>query len=142
VRPVPAPRLPDPALAPDTRLRGSADRSTPGWQARLVDRVWTDQNKVRSLTCMQVAMGFEMRALLRAAADTRGMGTSAYVRRAVLAFAAADLGMDFEHVCQLAPPVRPDRSHGRRGKEPGTHGPGRDTGTGYGHWHVCGGCDD
>lgn len=136
---MPAPRLVDHRKKPDTSLRGSADRSEPGWQSRLVDHVWVDQNRVRSLTCLQVAMGFEMRALIRAAADTRGMGTSAYMRRAVLAFAAADLGMEFEHVCQMSPPVRPDRSHGRAGKPEGTHGPGRDDGLGYGSWTV--GCE-
>lgn len=139
---MPAPRLADPRKRPDTQLRGSADQATPGWQSRLVDHVWVEQNRVRSLTCLQVAMGLEMRALIRAAADTRGMGTSAYMRRAVLAFAAADLGMDFEHVCSMSPPVRPDRSHGRAGKPAGTHGPGRDDGTGYGHWHVCEACGE
>jgi hypothetical protein len=139
---MPAPRLSDPRKKPDPRLRGSAVQSTPGWQSRLIDHVWVDQNRVRSLTCLQVAMGFEMRALIRAAADTRAMGTSAYVRRAVLAFAAADLGIDFTHACSMSPPVKPDRTHGRAGKPAGTHGPGRDTGAGYGHWHACGGCDE
>jgi hypothetical protein len=121
------------------QLRGTADRETPGWQSRLVDQVFADQGRRRPLTCLQVAMGFELRALIRAAAEHRGMGTSAYVRRAVAAFVAADLDLPYGYVCSLAPPVRPDRSHGRRGKEPGTHGTDRDTGTGYGHWHACDG---
>lgn len=107
------------------------------WRQRLLDDVWADQNRRRHLTCLQVAMGLPYRTLIRAAADTRGMSTVAYVRRATAAFVAADLGMEFETVAMYCPPVVPDRSHGRAGKPEGTHGPGRDTGTGYGHWHAC-----
>lgn len=135
-------RLPDASLPP-AGLYGAADPpSVPGWQDKITDAVWADEERKRHLVPLQVAMGMPLRVLIREAAARRGMTSVAYVRRAVAAFVAADLGMLFETVCMYAPPVRTDRSHGRRGKFSG-HGPGRDDGAGYGHWHACDGrgCD-
>lgn len=138
---MPAPRLPDlRRRTPPRGLFGSADPpSVPGWQDKITDLVFADAERKRTLTCLQVAMGMPYRTLIRGAADLRGMSTSAYVRRAVAAFVAADLGLDYATVCSYAPPVAPDRGHGRAGKAPGTHGPGHDDGLGYGHWHACDG---
>lgn len=127
---------------PDVSGLTAGDLAVPGWQHRLVDDVFAAAGAKRNVTCLQVAMGFELRALLRAAADARGMGTSAYVRRAMCAFVAADLDLQLADVCAMAPPVRTDRRHGRRGKPAGTHGRRRDDGSGYGHWHACEGCDE
>lgn len=136
-----APRLPDLSRPPRTALAGLADPpSVPGWQDRITDAVWSDEDRKRHLIPLQVAMGMPLRMLIREAAELRGMTSVAYVRRAVAAFIAADLGVSLEAVCALAPPVRTDRSHGRRGKFSG-HGPGSDDGAGYGHWHACEGCD-
>lgn len=137
------PRLPDLTRPPRTHLAGLADPpSVPGWQGRITDAVWADEGRKRQLVPLQVAMGMPLRLLIREAADRRGMSSVAYVRRAVAAFLAADLGSSLQEVCALAPPVRTDRSHGRRGKFTG-HGPGADDGAGYGHWHACSGegCD-
>lgn len=137
------PKLPDSTRAPRTHLTGSADPpSVPGWQDKIADAVWADEEPRRNHTPMQVNMGMPLRVLVRECAERRGMSSVAFMRRATAAFIAADLGMSLDAVCAFCPPVAPDRSHGRRGKEPGTHGPGMDDGVGYGHWHVCTGLVD
>lgn len=67
-------------------------------------------------------------ALLRKAARRRDMSDSAYARRAVSAFIAADLQMPFEDVCETSPPV--PFARGRWTTYP------RDDGKGYGNWEV------
>lgn len=134
------PRLPD-LSRPGSGLFGSADPpSVPGWQDKITDAVWADEGRKRHLIPLQVAMGMPLRVLIRECADRRGMSSVAYVRRAVAAFIAADLGMSLQGVAAMCPPVRTDRSHGRAGKFAGTHGHGEDDGLGYGHWHACRGC--
>lgn len=138
---MPTPRLPDLSRKPRAHLPGSADPpSVEGWREKITDLVWADEQRKRVLVPMQIAMGMPLRLLIRECADRRGMSSVAYVRRAVAAFIAADLGVDLAGVCSMAPPVRTDRSHGRRGKFSG-HGPGSDDGAGYGHWHACDGRD-
>ncbi len=84
----------------------------------------------------------QLNALLVKAAAARGMSMSGYARRALCAFLAHDLGMDFAEVCALVPKPAPagQVAWGRLSGEahPGKH-PGRwaDDGLGYGTWEVC-----
>lgn len=87
-----------------------------------------------------VVSDVEFRRLLRAAADRRGISASGYVRRAVSAFVAADLGLPWEQVCAHVPKPSPPEGTMRalpREQHP-LYNPGRwvDDGAGYGSWSV------
>jgi hypothetical protein len=88
---------------------------------------------------MVVTSDIEFRRMLRAAATARGLSSSGYVRRAVAAFVAADLGLSLPEVAQHMP--RPVPEAGPMAlpadQHPRLH-PGKwaDDGTGYGSWAV------
>lgn len=119
------------------------DGGKPGWQDRLLDDVWAAQDRRYPMTALQVSMPLEYRALLRAAADMRGMSTAAYTRRATSAFMVHDLGMAFVDLCAFNahPTLITPSPNGRAGLPPGTPPRSRrDDGQDYGHWHACPGC--
>lgn len=78
-------------------------------------------------------------ALVRHAAEGRGMGVNGYARRAVAAFVAHDLGLPFEEVCShFASPYRAGQML-RKDDERSVHlrkGPTQDDGKGFGSWKV------
>lgn len=126
-------------------LSGSADGAQPGWQDRTKGRVNSSQgeamrrNKKKrpGQVLLEVDLPFIM--LLRQAADSRGMTSAAYCRRAVAAFVAKDLSMPYPEVTQhFATPMRvgemlhPDNKDGIHLKK----GKTVDDGTGFGTWSV------
>lgn len=126
-------------------LTGSADGGTPGWQERTRARVNASQaeamrrNKKKrpAQTLLETELAFV--TMMRQAADSRGMTSAAYARRAVAAFISHDLGVPFEEVtkhCAAPLPVgamihpdNPDGIHRKSGKTV-------DNGQGFGDWTV------
>lgn len=70
----------------------------------------------------------EWTPILQRAAAARGLNTSAFVRRAAMAIAVHDLGLDWLEVMSIEPRVR---LHGEFAGEPQRRG-----GTGHGPWQV------
>lgn len=123
----------------DDVLHGSrrADRVAADWRETILAKVETKARAHRnhhgnirgaSLT-INVGLGFVK--ALNAAAEARGISRVAYLRRAVGAFLAADLGLDFAGVMGECPRATPFDPHRRW-----VAGTGDDDGTGYGTWHV------
>lgn len=126
-------------------LTGSADGGTPGWQDRTKSRVNASQSealrrkkkKRPAQTLLETDLPFV--TMMRQAADSRGMTSAAYARRAVAAFVAHDLNVPFKEVTQhFAAPmpvgemIRPDNPDGIHRKE----GKTVDNGQGFGDWTV------
>lgn len=120
----------------------------PDWQTKITDGVTKTEAK-RRRPAMTFNVDIGLRLMLGAAAELRGMSSSAYARRALCAFIANDLGLPFDAVTKFCPSVEdPEnlvaknakavvaRTGGklRRGSVPTT----RDDGKGYGSWEVCG----
>lgn len=126
-------------------LSGSADGRTPGWEERTKTRVneaqaATQKRKGRRRAA-NILLEFDLPflTLLRQAAETRGMSSAGYARRAVAAFIAKDLGMDFPEVTQhFSAPHRPGEVLSPTGKRTVHMKPGgtSDDGTGHGNWQV------
>lgn len=123
---------------PYGNIAGVSDQSEPGWQERLLkmmeDAESTSRRSAEGIRKgrLNISCDDEFVALLHAAARTRNINAAAYARRAITAFAAADLGIEPEQMLQYAP-------------APSTYGRGRNTfstkrtaddGTGYGVWEV------
>lgn len=123
----------------------------PKWHEAVTSGVDKAEKK-RRRPAMTFNVDIEMRLLLAAAAETRGMTASAYARRAIAAFIARDLGLEFGAVTRFGPAVEdPENFAAKRtkatatrravnggkiysgGKIPATH----DDGAGYGTWVVC-----
>lgn len=117
---------------PATHLPGAAQHERPGWQDRLTEKV-NEQSRGRNSSPFEIRMSFEMRRLLRLAAEARGIPSGAYARRAIAAFVAADLDLDYAAVCKLLPAIEPvvDGKRVARGERQGP-----DDGAGYGTWRV------
>lgn len=136
--------------APREHLPGDAAGGRPGWQARVVDKVIDDQRARRAKQRVSnkwpgrllIVSDPQLNILVGRAAAARGMSMTGYARRAVCAFLASDLGMDFTDVCSLVPKPSPtgQSAWGRLpGKAHPQKNPGRwvDDGEGYGDWKVC-----
>jgi hypothetical protein len=103
-----------------------------GWEL-LEDAVAqaTDTRAARSAgktESLAVRLGAGNRTLLKEAARQRGISMEGYLRRAVMAFLVADLGLDWDIVMASEP------STAGFGKEPRSGR--REHGQGYGRWEV------
>lgn len=122
----------------DSPARG--DRVGAGWRETVMGRVEekarharNHQGNIRDVR-LSMFVGFEFSAALNRAAAARGISRVGYLRRAVAAFLAADLGMPFDRLTRECPkplPYTRERAWVTAG--------GDDDGTGYGTWHVPGG---
>lgn len=102
-----------------------------GWEYRAVSGI----NKT-PYTRGYYQAGMSFFSALRQAADRRGITASAYLRRAVAAFAAKDLGIPFEEIVKDSPsPDWNDKRHDYKGKK-NVWRKEFDDGTGYGTWEV------
>jgi len=134
--------------APREHLPGDAAGGRPGWEGRLLALVETSERQKAASkgngqrywpVRMVVTSDIEFRRMLQSAAAARGISVSGYVRRAVAAFVAADLEMDFTDVTthlpravpQGGPMMLPREQHPRLNP-----GPWPDDGAGYGAWEV------
>lgn len=99
-----------------------------GWEYRAVKGINRD-----AFTRGYYQAGETFFVMLRRAAKSRDMNTAAYLRRAVAAFAAKDLGIPFEEILKDSP--APSMSRGRD-KETGTWTRTFDDGFDYGTWEV------
>jgi hypothetical protein len=108
----------------------------PDWRQvalrRAHERVMVKRHKWRQaeMSRFQMTVGPRYTTLLADAAAHRGLSTTSYIRRAVAAFIAHDLGMEFTEVVADTPHVQ-GPSHGKW-----------DDGTGYGQWRVADYADD
>lgn len=126
-------------------LRGSADGEMhEDWEERLRERVErTQREKQRKSRRTRPAnilleFGIPFLTALRAAADSRGMSSAGYARRAVAAFVAHDLGVPFESLTQhfSAPHRRGEVLKRNPGEFRKAEGQTTDDGQGYGSWEV------
>lgn len=117
-------------------LQGWADRDEdPNWMENALARVRARQSTTKAVHSRRsgtwIYYDDPFRVLLDEASKRRGMGMTGYVRRAVAAFIARDLGMAFTEVIR----------HTARPKGDGERVPGaptHDDGTGYGPWLIQG----
>lgn len=123
-------------------LAGKADGREEGWEGRLMDRVNASEaerlvrrGKKRDVQ-LRTEWDIEMQALLRLAAEKRGITPTGYARRAIAAFVASDLDLPFEEVCGFfaypMPPGKVMTDEGVRLKKGRT----KDDGQGFGDWRV------
>lgn len=121
---------------PRGNLAGFTDPSEPGWQARAVLRVKNRQKNTKrhgerkSGTLATYDDG--LRVLLDEACRRRAMSMQGYVRRALCAFIAHDLGLPLSEVTKFTSPPTPYRSNGGGGRKVRID----DDGTGHGAWRI------
>lgn len=121
---------------PKGNLAGFTDPSVPGWQVRALERVKQRQKKTKrhmergSGTLATYDDG--LRPLLDEACRRRGTSMQGYVRRALCAFIAYDLGLPLGEVTKFTSPPTRYGANGGRGR------PVRidDDGTGHGQWQI------
>lgn len=122
-------------------IAGVSDVSEPGWQERLMEMVrradasnQRTKNRLRA-SRLSTVCDPQMLMLVTAAARSRGMSTAAYIRRAVCAFAAADLEVEFVEVAKYGSMPVPYGTPSAKvtfGELKRTN----DDGTGFGSWEV------
>jgi len=123
-------------------LAGKADGREEGWEGRLLTRVneaeadrLNRRGRKRDVQ-LRTEWDIEMQALLRMAAEKRGITPTGYARRAIAAFVAHDLDLPFEELCGFfAYPMAPGKvmtDEGVRLKKGRT----KDDGQGFGSWQV------
>lgn len=122
----------------DSPKRG--DRVGADWRDTIMSKVEVkarerrnSNGRIRDVRLM-MSVGFGYSAALNRAAELRGISRVGYLRRAVAAFLAADLGVPFEELtreCPRAFPFTRERAW--------VTGSGDDDGAGFGTWHVPGG---
>jgi hypothetical protein len=134
--------------APRQHLPGDAAGGRPGWQGRLLALVENNERQkaagrgsgskhwpARTVLISDI----EFRGLLHQAASARGMSRAGYVRRAVAAFVAADLGLELVEVAAHMPRPTPDGGPmALPAAEHPRNNPGKwaDDGVGFGSWEV------
>lgn len=98
-----------------------------GWRKILLDQI---DSKLTTRTRRSVGINFPvgLHALLMRAARERGMSMAAYTRRAAIAFAVKDLGLDYDTVMQEEPAVREFGEGMSLGDKL--------SGKGYGRWKI------
>ena len=120
---------------PYGQLAGVADPSVPGWQERVIAMV-RESTEARGGTA-PTRLAFRASArhalLIARAARSREMPVTHYMRRAVAAMVAHDLGMDVADVVREDGAVISVAEHHPR---PKGWRIGRDDGTGYGPWTI------
>lgn len=120
---------------PRGNLAGWSDKSTPGWQGRVLEKVVEHQSKSKRHTeriAGTLATYDEpFRVLLEEACKRRNISRQGYARRAMAAFIAYDLGMDIADVLKYcARPVPLDTRINYRPVRT------EDTGEGFGPWNI------
>lgn len=124
---------------PEPDLQGWADRSTPGWQERALERVKareTGKRKYERQDGVRVDFDRPFRVHLDEACMRRGMSFSGYARRALAAFIAYDLGVPIEEI--LKHTAYPLEYHPNVPRWNGKGHKTSDTGKGYGAWVITG----
>jgi hypothetical protein len=119
------------------------------WRTKITTGVKVAEGK-RRRPVLAFNVDLQLRVLLGAAAQTRGLSASAYARRAICAFIARDLGLDFPMVTRFCPSVEdPENLAAKQAKGSaavtksggkiyrGTVATTHDDGLGYGCWQVC-----
>jgi hypothetical protein len=119
------------------------DRVAADWRETILDKVEVKARERRNRNgkirdaklVMNVGMGFAR--ALNEAAERRGISRVGYLRRAVAAFLAADLGVPFESIARECPAPTPFTR-----ERAWVTGTGDDDGRGFGTWVVPGGQTD
>ncbi len=125
-------------------LSGSANGHKPGAEQRTRDRVFESQEEKRRKAgrrragTLTIEYDLPFQVLLREAAERRGIAANGYARRAIAAFIALDLGMEFEEVVQhFARPTKPGEVLRRTdGSKQAPSGTTVDDGQGFGSWRL------
>jgi hypothetical protein len=121
---------------PRGNLAGFTDPSSPGWQVRALERVKQRQKKTHrnsertSGTLATYDDG--LRALLDEACRRRGISRQGYLRRALCAFLAYDLGLPYASVGRYVSTPTTYSAAAAGGRRVRVD----DDGTGYGPWKI------
>ena len=113
------------------------DSSKPGWQARAVKGISEfppDKKQRKKVLTVGANVPWQFKSLLTMAARRRGISVSGYVRRALSAFVANDLGMPLEDVLKELPYPAPHGTVGAQWVHNDLTPQDHDTGEGYGDW--------
>lgn len=99
-----------------------------GWRQIVLDQI---DSKLSGRTRRSVGLNFpvELHAVIMRAARERGLSMAAYVRRAALAFAVKDLGLDWDETMKDEPGLR---KFGEITRDAGD----KLAGSGYGRWKI------
>jgi hypothetical protein len=113
--------------------RVGPDASKPGWQQRAVEGIASNTRKSKQAS-LHMDVPYHFKALLALASRRRGISQSGYLRRAVAARVAADLGLTFEDALEGMQSPYPNENT-REGWAAIDFIPGeQDTGEGFGDW--------
>lgn len=111
-------------------LAGRTDPEDPAFPENLFKHARSKRSHYRpGMTCRGVELNVRLDELLRRAARQRGITFVGYMRRALTAFIAYDLGMEFEEVVTLNKQVVKPMSSGWKKLGP-------DDGHGFGQWRI------
>lgn len=121
---------------PRGNLAGWSDRSEPGWQDRVMQKVQarqanTKRNKETRTSGVLATYDEPFRVLLEEACRRRGVSRQGYARRAIGAFIAKDLGLSLTEVLRhCASPLAYDGTIKRAPVRT------EDDGKGFGPWKI------
>lgn len=122
---------------PRGNLAGWSDRSEPGWQGRVMEKLVNNQKGTKRhqerISGVLATFDEPFRLLLEEACTRRNISRQGYARRAIAAFIAEDLGLPLAEVlknCAIPIPMstRVDRKPVRT----------EDDGKGFGPWKITG----
>lgn len=121
---------------PKGSLAGFTDPYDPNWRENIMGRIKERQNRDYTNrhhrpTQINVRGDIPFFGMVKRAAEQRGISIAAYARRAIGAFVAADLGIEFEEVMRHTPKATPWGE-----KNPQVQGKTTDDGEGFGQWKV------
>jgi hypothetical protein len=109
------------------------DASKPGWQQRAVGGIASNNRRSKQAS-LHIDVPYHFKALLALASRKRGISQTGYMRRAVAAFVASDLGIPLEDVLDgMQMPYPANNTRAGWVELDFTPGVG-DTGEGYGDW--------
>lgn len=126
---------------PRGNLAGYTDPSDPQWRERLMEALTVRQTAAtgrrrpphRRPGRVDLYIGIRFLSLLHEAARQRDISVAAYGRRAVAAFVAKDLGLDWtELLAECAEPL----PYGQIAPTRFSNGRTVDDGTGHGDWKI------
>lgn len=119
---------------PKPDLQGWASRSEPGWEQRAMERVKARQKShnrpSKRKNGLLITYDDPLRILLDEACRRRNISQSGYIRRAMIAFIAWDLGLEPEKVAQHS--AKPRKYHFATGANKRT----KDDMQGHGLWRL------
>lgn len=123
-------------LRTELRTMGHLTKSKPGWEDRILDKVFSRKlaranHDLKWGRELNVTAGKTLKAAVGEAAEKRGMSRTSYMRRAIAAFVAHDLGTTPAKLLEDGPRAAPSGT-----TLPPKDAPPEDGVTGFGPWKI------